>query len=946
MSTTDPDVGTDGSEFGYRYSGDDGNGFDPAVLNDGGWDGQPAPRPPITLDGVVTAVGGRRPEDFPPLDNQPVPGTEPTGGIRRVLGLPGRFLLRLINVLPEDCPRGERTKFYLMAATVLLNAGAAAYTVPTGLSAAYPGLHGTARLGLALIGAGVVGVMDALIVGYWPSPAKHLVNPPLEAPPPLPGPLRRLGAFVPRLVFTGIMVFGLGLLLTLSANMGVINKQIALDAIKDHNIAVAAAQALDDKTIKADTAELKTVHAKLVTAKAQQRADENRAACELYGKPRVPDCTPNAGNGPVYRHFQNAVTGSDQQQIDSLQSQIGSLNQEIQKARTDKLNQQSGKGVAKAAAEPTGLAAVRAAWDQYARLHGFSWIDRHLMDLLVLAIDIVPLGMKLLGGVSSYERRIWVREWEEAVAAAYRRETGQGRLVALRDLYTGLAGKWRDTRLRKAEAWLDADAGNPGEMPAIPPTPPRSPGPPSPGPPSPGPPSPGPPSPGRSSRFRFPFRPPRAQPSPDNSATQPLPWPPYPGPPRSPVPRIPDGGDPILAGRDASVGDVVTLPRGQYKLLAAINAHATCNTDSFIAAQIRPPGQVTLVPGDVPVRAVKFTRNDSVPTEVELEFVNRFPPGGTLLRADIKPTARRRRLVSESHYYPRSDVLHYLYGQPRAKQPRVTVRQVLDIMLSVNDAHRRIWEEGYLHNDTRLRNIIMAGALEDGREDLFLLSPRGVREDQTMLCDWGSMTRIGDRVDVAASVLESDPAVIRVLMGADAPQGPDGSAVSYASDQYSTFACAYQLLTGCVSPTESLLLYQYRNDPHTLAELEKVSYQELAYTALDGWPGALAEDPLPVRDLNRDVPPALADLVDAGVRANPLERTPRVLGLNPPLSAGEAASAFRDAVSRVEAGLVSAELDLVLPSRHHLYPWRLDAPVGWPPAVLDYIERHWPEYGS
>jgi Domain of unknown function (DUF4407) len=907
VSTTDPDVGIEGGEGSNRYAGA-GNGVIPVTLDGSG--GYPS-RPPITLDGLVEAAGGRAPENFPPVDSQQIPGRGPAGG-RRILGLPGRFLLRLINVLPDRCPPEERTKFYLMAATVLLNALAASYTVPTGLSAAYPGMNDAARLGLALLGAGVVGVIDALIVGYWISPAKYLLDPPLDVPPPLPGPRSRFAVFLPRLAFTGIIVFSLGLLLTLSANMGVINKQLALDAIKDRNNAIATAQQLDDSTIAKDTGKLVSVQAALTTAEAKQTADANRLTCELYGKPRVPGCSPDPGDGPVAKHFQAVVEGSDQQTVNSLEGQVTDLNQEISNARADKLKQEKLGGVTKAAAEPTGLAAVHAAWNQYAAMHGFDWIDRHLMDLLVLAIDIVPLGMKLLGGLSNYEGQAWIRAWEEAVAARYRRETGQKRLTVFRDLYGDLADRWRGTRVRKAEAWLDTDANDPGEMPTIP-------------------------SP--------PFMPESPVQSP---ASPPSSWDNAPPAPRSPVPVIAGNGDPIREGRDARVGDVVSLSQGRYKLLAAITSRETCNTDAFIAGLIRSPGQMAIAGRDVPLRTVKFTRIDTIPTQVELDFVNQFPAAGeTLLRTIAKPTAHNRRLIYESPYFPRSDLLHYLYGQPRAYQPRVTVGQVIAIMKSINDAHQRIWEDKFLHNDTRLRNIIMAGPLGDGRANPLLLSPRGVRDGQAMLCDWGSMSKVGDPVEIVASVLESDPAVIRVLMGYDHPQGPNGSAASYASDQYSTFACAYQLLTGCVSPTEGLLVYKYGNETSALAELESgLPYPDLDTLALSGWPDALVEDPLPVRDLNPAVPQALADLVDAGVRANPQERRPQILGIDPPPSPGDVARALRDAINQTAAGLTKAELDLELPRRHARYMWELGAPVGWPSVVLDYITQYWPEYGG
>ena len=866
---------------------------------------------PIELDNLVQDAGGRTPEDFPRSATQPSLGSGPAGG-RTILGLPGRFLLRLINVLPDRCPPEERTKFYLMALTVLLNAAVAGYTVPTGLSVAYPALHGPARAGLALVGAGVVGVMDALIVGYWVSAAAYRLNPP-DRPPPLPGPLKRFSVFIPRLAFTGIIVFGLGLLLTLSANKGVIAKQLAINSIKDRNAAIAAAQTLDDKTISADTVKLGAAQLELNAAQLQQTADENRASCELYGRPPVPGCSGNAGYGPVYRHFEKVANGSDQVAVTSLQNEVNSLQQEISTARADRLREESNKDVFRAAAEPAGLSGVRAAWDEYADSHGFDWVDRYLMDLLILGVDIVPLGMKLFSGVSSYEAIAWEREWDDAVATKNRRQAEHKRLSVYAEFYNGAADIWRETRLRKVQAWLEADADDPGEIP----------------------------------------RPPVivASPQPDMAPAGHRPFEP------PPVHRIPssrrhdDDANPIREHRDAQVGDVVQLALGRYKLLAQITTRESYNCDAFIAALIRSPGQVAVVGRDVPLRAVKFSRQGAGPSPAELDFVNRFPaPGETLLRTLPKLTAHNRRIVYESPYFPRSDVQRYFYGDPRSHYPRLTVGQVIKIMRSVNDAHRRIWEEDFLHNDTRLRNLIMSGPLEDGRENPVMLSPRGFRDDQVMLCDWGSMSYVGEPFDtfasVVASVLESDPAVLRVLLGFDDPLGANQSPLSFASDQYGTFACAYQLLTGCISPTEGQLIYRYENDRYDVAYLETVTYAELVKSQLNGWPDALVNDPLPVHELNPNVPLSLARLVDAGLRANPLEREPRILGINPPPRPRDVANQLEEAIDHVAAGLTKAELDQVLPARHEKYLWQLEEPVGWPADVLDYVEQHWPEYGD
>jgi Domain of unknown function (DUF4407) len=914
-------------DFGAGRASPEGNGFlgsdivptgrleavnghsrsEPGLNGNGSPAANGAVHPAMGLDAYVTAVGGLAPEDFPGAARPPDSG-QAAGLARKLLGLPGRFLLRLINVLPEQCPREERTKFYLMSATVLLNASVAAYTIPTGMTVAYPALNGAAKAGLALLGGAIVGVMDALIVGYWVSAAKYRIDPPDE-PPPLPGPLRRFGVFIPRLAFTGIIVFGLGLLLTLSANTGVIAKQASLDAIHDRNAAIAAAQAVDNATIAADTAKLKTAVLQLQAAQNKQTADANRASCELYGTPRVPGCSLERGPGPNYRYFENAATGSDQQAVNSAQAEVNSLQAEITKARADKANQEKIKDVQVAARVPTGLSAVNAEWNQYADSHGLNFADRYLMELLILGVDLVPLGMKLFGGISSYEAIAWEREWNDAVISRGRRRAAHARLAALTGLYASAAAKWRETRLRKLGTWLDADADNAGRPPQPLPVAPQSNG----------------DAPGGQAHTAAP-------------------------PPPTSRRRPDDGPNPIREGRDAAVGDVVQLAAGPYKLLAQLTTRASYNGDVFIAVRIRNLGQAAGGGLDVPVRAVKFTRAGDTPARAELDFVNRFPaPGETLLRTQPRPTAGNLRLIYESQYFPRSDIMRYLYGAPRLRVPRVTVGQVVEIMRSVCDAHRRIWEEGFLHNDTRLRNLIMTGPLEDGRYNPDQLTPPVGRAGGVLLCDWGSLTKANERHEwgtgVTVSVLESDPAVLRALFGLDEPSAPGQPLQSFVTDQYGMFACGYQLLTGGISPTEGMLVYGYGNDQFAVASLEHATYEELVQPDLRGWPDALVTNPLPVRELNPDVPPALAAVIDAGVRANPLEREPAVLPVGGTLRARDVAGASEEAIDQAAAALSGTELERWLPTRHEHFLWQLDEPVGWPDEVLGYVANHWPEYG-
>jgi hypothetical protein len=384
-------------------------------------------------------------------------------------------------------------------------------------------------------------------------------------------------------------------------------------------------------------------------------------------------------------------------------------------------------------------------------------------------------------------------------------------------------------------------------------------------------------------------------------------------------------------------------------LLAEITNHASYNGDVFIAGRVRYPGQAAAVERDIPVRTVKFTRSSSRPRLAELDFIDDFPAlGETLLHTLARQTAGNQRLIYESQYFPRGDVMRYLYGSRGGGYPSVTVGQVIEIMQCVSDAQRRIWEKGFLHNDTRLRNLIMAGPLDDGRYNPDQLTPAEPHPGAVMLSDWGSMSYLGEPFDqdtpVTASPLEGDPAVFRFLLGID-QLAPGQSPLGIASDQYCLFSCAYQLLSGGISPTAGLLTYRHGNEPYAVARLEAAQLDELRDSQVPGWPDALTVDPLPVQAFNEDIPDALAELVDAGVRADPLRRLPQLVTLDGVIRPRDAASATGEALDRVIGSLTQRQQWQPVPGRNRAFLWRLDAPVGWPNEVLSYVERNWPEYG-
>jgi hypothetical protein len=350
-------------------------------------------------------------------DDAGKPQKSDTGTVR-----PLSILLWLVSVQPDRCPPAERVKYYLLATCVLLDALMAAFAVPAGMSVVYPGMHVTAKVGLALLSFSIVGVISSIVVGSWVSGARYRINPP-DDPPPFPGSLRRFGALIPGLVTCSIMSFGIGFLLTLSFNSDIIGKQAALDTLKNRDAAVTAVT-FYDRAVRTDIRDLRAAVVQLVAAQELQTVDANRASCELIGKPRVPGCSLQSGAGPSYRHFKDAVNGPDQKAVNSAQASVSNLetrleNVIVEKARSEHLIVATGI--------PTGLSAVEAEWNQCADIYHLSWLDRHLIELMVLSITLAPLGMKLFGGTTMYETDSWLQEWSEAVREKNRRRAEQRR---------------------------------------------------------------------------------------------------------------------------------------------------------------------------------------------------------------------------------------------------------------------------------------------------------------------------------------------------------------------------------------------------------------------------------------------------------------------------------------------------------------------------------------
>jgi hypothetical protein len=370
---------------------------------------------------------------------------------------------------PTRCPYRDRTKFYLMALLVLLNAGVAAIAVPTGFATAYRHLSIFAEIWLGVLGAGIIGAIDALVVGTWVTLIKERLYP-TDEPPKFPGPGRRIGLFSLRILLTAALALVLGQLLTLSVNSSIVGKQLASTAVSDRDTVIATATSADRKILSTDRPKLTAAQLQLQADMSLQASDVARAQCELYGKPLVPNCTGIAGAGPLYTAFSTKAKTTDQTAINTDQDNITHLQAAIDAASNDVtslasanatngkarpiLTQQNLANIAAAGKLPQGLSAARGAFNAYAKAHHWSFLDRNFMSILVLGVDIVPVGWKLIAGTSLYEAELWMADYEDALWRRRRRQAQMKVVDYQAQLVETVAEQWAATRSEQAREFL------------------------------------------------------------------------------------------------------------------------------------------------------------------------------------------------------------------------------------------------------------------------------------------------------------------------------------------------------------------------------------------------------------------------------------------------------------------------------------------------------------
>ena len=844
---------------------------------------------PVTLAGFTGFVGAQ--PTLPGPAHQFTPAK---------LNPAGRVLLRIIGVDTTAVPDGEQWKLYGLAATVLLNAGLAAAFVPIGATVAYGSLAETAVLVSAALGFFTIGIIDALVVGQWHNYAKYFtrINP--DAPiPPMPGTRARCVVLAPRLLVTAGLVFTLGLMLTLAMNRQAVRQEMGtLDA--QHNSATRTSLlAPDNATITAATTQIAKDSATRTADLANAARYQKLASCESLGFPVVPGCSGHVGPGNLWRTYSSdakaaaADAAVQQQNIDTENTIISQARAHEQKVQDSPQYQQ-------AMIPATGIIAAASAYDAYIAAHHVPWYDAWRMEILLAFLDLTPLLIKLGSGTTQYEAEMWWRAHRRAVQAYEEDRVWKADLQATVALRQGAAVRWVKYGLKRADWLADHGISRPARPEVIPAISPQSP-------------------------------------------ALPAEVPPAPRPAPAPAPR----SDPFNLHRNAQAGDVIHLSDGDYVLLTRLTQQDSRNADVFIGVEVPKPGQTRPnARNRNPVRAVKLTKLDDAGrviamSDAETALLDNFPVDPALLEPHSLTESHDGRTAYTMHYHPRGDLERFVYGRGRDR-PQLTGSQAVEVGLTLARGLQKLWDMGLIHNDARLRNILFTGPLAVG-DRLSMLVPG--QHDRAVLTDYNFISRAGgtyhDPPGLVVNALESDPALVRWML-AHADDDGLSSPLGLASDCYAPFAVVYALLTGGLSPTAALLL-GHGWSREALQRFDTPDSVQTWRDMLADQPDLLRADPPSL--LGFGVPRPLALAVDAGVRAEPILRQPQIAGagdINPAFARGY----VEDQLSQARDKSSTRWLRQPIPKIHDAHPWLgfIEAPVGFPAEVIDYLRAQWPAF--
>ncbi len=324
-----------------------------------------------------------------------------------------RWVLRMVGADPRDAP-GPLAHHHLMAFTfVVVNLVLAIGLTYSGLPQIAPTFTPGARVAMAVFMGLVVFLMDLYVVSVrYRLPEREPT-----------GRLSRAIAFVvarsellPRLLMTGLLVLGLGALLTFTVNAEEIDKVKEERAASRSDALVEERVASEREDLSTRRTELSAAEATLTDAErdlADRRAEEAAARdlrnCELYRNPppaRTPGCTGQAGTGPAFQRadtdWQDArertaaavdALAAATQVRDDRDRAVGDQQAIVEGARAEA---EQDPALAPEAVRVDGWSATRSAFAEATA--GQSWYEKYWPEIVVFVVDVTPLMLMLFGG--------------------------------------------------------------------------------------------------------------------------------------------------------------------------------------------------------------------------------------------------------------------------------------------------------------------------------------------------------------------------------------------------------------------------------------------------------------------------------------------------------------------------------------------------------------------
>ncbi|HAN47775.1 MAG TPA: hypothetical protein DCQ20_02680 [Nitrospira sp.] len=373
-----------------------------------------------------------------------------------------------------------------------------------------------------------------------------------------------------------------------------------------------------------------------------------------------------------------------------------------------------------------------------------------------------------------------------------------------------------------------------------------------------------------------------------------------------------DALDPVVASpipkQPSKLEGTVDVGGQTWRFLDKIYGSRETNSEVWLALRVPGPHEFNRTLARTDIAAAKVHVSSISATERSL--LQTLTPGHPVLLGFrgvggiLQPGGREFQLYD---YHPCTDLQRFAFSADAADaREEITLGAVLNWLSDGIEALSILWNEGWLHNDVRLANMLVSG-------EWGIRAPAEYRR-RMLLADFGSVTRVGAATRrVVASPAHSAPEIAAALVS-----GGDSLPLCYGSDVYGLFAAVYELVSGAPPSVE----------------ITGGLAPEIGTSKFVEWSSNYQESP---PDLPGEVVPgAFVSLVDWGLHPDPDAR----LG-----------AAWRGDVMDLRANLLNSiqrtreacgsELGSVVVNAARFFSSNIPKPpIGLPASFLDSAERH------